>query len=81
MVKKIMTGNVAATRRKISRQVIAAYPITPQTSIVEKLAQLVSNGDLKQNISMWNLSILQWLHIAASQTGAELYCHLSQDWY
>jgi len=28
-------------------QVIAAYPITPQTHIVENLAQLIANGDLQ----------------------------------
>ena len=30
--------------------VIAAYPITPQTHIVEHLAELVANGDLMPNL-------------------------------
>lgn len=43
-----MTGNEAvATGVKLSRvRVIAAYPITPQTTIVEKLASMVANGEL-----------------------------------
>ena len=44
-----MTGNYAsAYGAKLSRaQVIAAYPITPQTSIVEKLAEFVTSGELQ----------------------------------
>ncbi len=47
-MRKVMTGNYAsAYAAKLSRaEVIAAYPITPQTSIVEKLAELVSTGEL-----------------------------------
>ncbi len=43
-----MTGNEAvAMGVKLSRvKVVAAYPITPQTTIVEKLAEMVANGDL-----------------------------------
>ncbi len=45
----VMTGNYAsAYGAKLSRaEVIAAYPITPQTSIVEKLAEFVSSGELR----------------------------------
>ena len=41
-MKKVLTGNhAAALGAMLSRpQVIAAYPITPQTTIVEKLAEL-----------------------------------------
>ena len=31
-------------------QVIAAYPITPQTSVVEKLSEIVSHGDLNAKV-------------------------------
>ncbi len=43
-----MTGNEAvAVGVKLSRvRVIAAYPITPQTTIVEKLAEMIANGEL-----------------------------------
>ena len=46
--RRIMTGNEAvATGVKLSNvKVIAAYPITPQTTIVEKLAEMVANGEL-----------------------------------
>jgi ketoisovalerate ferredoxin oxidoreductase, alpha subunit (EC 1.2.7.7) len=43
-----MTGNeaVAAGVKLSNVKVIAAYPITPQTTIVEKLAEMVANGEL-----------------------------------
>ena len=45
-VRTIMTGNqaVAEAVRLARTEVIAAYPITPQTVIVEKLAEMVDNG-------------------------------------
>jgi pyruvate/2-oxoacid:ferredoxin oxidoreductase alpha subunit len=48
-MRKVMTGNYAsAYGAKAARaEVIAAYPITPQTSIVEKLAEFVSTGEMK----------------------------------
>lgn len=44
----IMTGNEAvATGAKLARvRFISAYPITPQTTIVEKLAEMVANREL-----------------------------------
>ncbi len=47
-MKQIMDGNEAvALAAKLSRvKVISAYPITPQTVVVERLADYVSNGDL-----------------------------------
>ncbi len=47
-MKTIMTGNQAVAEAvKLSRtEVIAAYPITPQTVIVEKLAEMVDSGEL-----------------------------------
>ncbi len=48
-MKKLITGNeAAALAAKLARpQVIAAYPITPQTSIGEKLAEYTADGSLK----------------------------------
>ncbi len=48
-MKRLMTGNeAAALAAKMARpHVVAAYPITPQTSIAEKLAQYVASGDLQ----------------------------------
>jgi pyruvate/2-oxoacid:ferredoxin oxidoreductase alpha subunit len=47
-MKKLMTGNdAAALAAKMARtQVVAAYPITPQTSIAEKLAAYVAQGEM-----------------------------------
>lgn len=47
-MKKVLTGNYCAAEGvKLSRvQVIAAYPITPQSSISEKLAEKVASGEL-----------------------------------
>ncbi|HUL39728.1 MAG TPA: hypothetical protein VLU38_05495, partial [Methanomassiliicoccales archaeon] len=43
-----MTGNAAAAKAAMLArvEVIAAYPITPQTSISEKLADMVANGEM-----------------------------------
>ncbi|MCX8184123.1 MAG: pyruvate ferredoxin oxidoreductase, partial [Crenarchaeota archaeon] len=45
----LLTGNhaVAYGVRDASAEVIAAYPITPQTQIVEKLAEFVENGEMR----------------------------------
>jgi len=47
-MKELMTGNIAiAHGARLARpQVIAAYPITPQTTIVEKLAKFIADGEL-----------------------------------
>ncbi|MCC6033221.1 MAG: pyruvate ferredoxin oxidoreductase [Desulfurococcaceae archaeon] len=49
---KTLTGNYAvATAVKLARvNVISAYPITPQTTIVEKLAEMVELGELKADM-------------------------------
>ncbi len=41
-----LTGNyaIAAAMRQINPDVVAAYPITPQSSIVEQFAKFVANG-------------------------------------
>lgn len=47
-MKKIATGNkaVAEAVKQAKPDVIAAYPITPQTEIVEQIAEFVSSGEL-----------------------------------
>jgi hypothetical protein len=47
-VKKLMTGNEAAAlaAKMANPQVVAAYPITPQISIAEKLAAYASDGEM-----------------------------------
>ena len=50
-MKKVMMGTeAAALAAKLARvQVISAYPITPQTVIVENLADIIGRGELKAN--------------------------------
>jgi 2-oxoisovalerate ferredoxin oxidoreductase alpha subunit len=49
VAKKVITGNYASSYgAKLARvQVIAAYPITPQTSVVEKIADFVADGEME----------------------------------
>ncbi|MGC8982625.1 MAG: pyruvate ferredoxin oxidoreductase [Desulfurococcaceae archaeon] len=50
MGKKVaLTGNhaIAYAVKYAKPQVIAAYPITPQTPIVEKLSEMIESGELK----------------------------------
>ena len=82
MVKKIMTGNIAAAwGARLSRtEVIAAYPITPQTIIVEKLAQFVSDGDLKaEYLHVESEHSAMAACIAASQIGARAFTATSSQ--
>ena len=48
-MKRVLTGNFAAaygaTAAKVN--VVAAYPITPQTTIVEILSEICADGHLK----------------------------------
>jgi len=48
-MKTVMMGNeAAAVGAKLARvQVVSAYPITPQTVIVESLADIIGRGELK----------------------------------
>jgi pyruvate ferredoxin oxidoreductase alpha subunit len=51
MTKTVMalTGNdaVAEAMRQINPDVVAAYPITPQTELMHKFADFVADGDVK----------------------------------
>ena len=48
-MKRVMEGSRAVSEmvRLCRPQVISAYPITPQTHIVENLAEMVANGELE----------------------------------
>jgi pyruvate ferredoxin oxidoreductase alpha subunit len=48
-MKTIATGNkaVAEAVKQAQPTVIAAYPITPQTQIIEQIAEYVASGKLK----------------------------------
>jgi pyruvate/2-oxoacid:ferredoxin oxidoreductase alpha subunit len=77
-----MNGNSAAAYgAMLSRaQVTAAYPISPQTSIVEVLAQLVGSGrlDAKFIMSESEHSVMASL-IAASEAGARVFTATSSQ--
>jgi len=46
-MEKVISGNYAVpTAPNCRAQVIAAYPITPQTSIIEKLAAFCADGEM-----------------------------------
>jgi len=47
-MRKVVEGSVAIAEaiKAVRAQVIAAYPITPQTHIVQELSELVANGEL-----------------------------------
>jgi len=78
----IESGNVAAaTGVKLSRaQVIAAYPITPQTPLTEKLSEFVEGGELDaQYIPVESEHSAMAVCIAASSAGARAFTATSAN--
>lgn len=78
----IESGNVAAaTGVKLSRaQVIAAYPITPQTPLTEKLSEFVEAGQLDaQYIPVESEHSAMAVCIAASSAGARAFTATSAN--
>jgi pyruvate/2-oxoacid:ferredoxin oxidoreductase alpha subunit len=81
-MRMVMTGNYAsAYGAMLARaEVIAAYPITPQTSIVEKLAEFVASGDLKAKfIPVESEHSAMAACIAAQTAGARTYTATSSQ--
>lgn len=89
----ISTGNnaVAAAVREACPAVVAAYPITPQTEIVEQIAQFVTKGSMKsQYIPVESEHSAMAACIGASITGVRtftatsshglLYMHEMVNW-
>jgi 2-oxoisovalerate ferredoxin oxidoreductase alpha subunit len=82
MARKVMSGNSAqAYAASLARvQVIAAYPITPQTSIVEKLAEFVASGDLRaQFVKVESEHSALQVCVSASALGARTYTATSSQ--
>jgi pyruvate ferredoxin oxidoreductase alpha subunit len=92
-MKKIATGNkaVAEAVKQVEPDVIAAYPITPQTEVVEQIADFVSGGELKSRyIPVESEHSAMAACIGASITGARtftatsshglLYMHEMTNW-
>jgi len=89
----IATGNkaVAAAVKQVTPEVIAAYPITPQTEIVEQIAEYVTSGELDSRyIPVESEHSAMAACIGASITGARtftatsshglLYMHEMVNW-
>ena len=73
----IESGNTAAAHGvKLARtQVIAAYPITPQTPLTEKLSEFVTAGELdSEYIPVESEHSALSVCIAASSAGANSGC-------
>ncbi|HYB79378.1 MAG TPA: transketolase C-terminal domain-containing protein [Thermoplasmata archaeon] len=72
----VMSGNSAqAYAAKLARvQVVSAYPITPQTSIVEKLADFVATGALQaEYVKVESEHSALQVVVSASGLGARVY--------
>jgi pyruvate/2-oxoacid:ferredoxin oxidoreductase alpha subunit len=81
-MKKVMMGNHAVSYGvMLSRtDVIAAYPITPQTQVVEELSELCASGKLKARfIKVESEHSAMAACIGASQTGARAFTATSSQ--
>jgi len=79
---QVMTGNVAAaTAARLSRvQVVAAYPITPQSSVVETISGWVENGELDAEfVTVESEHSALTVCIAASTVGARTFTATSAN--
>ncbi len=76
-IRKVVSGNYAAAYAvKDARvQVVAAYPITPQTSIIEKIAEFLANGEVEnlQYVPVESEHSAMAATIGASATGARAF--------
>jgi pyruvate/2-oxoacid:ferredoxin oxidoreductase alpha subunit len=78
----IENGNVAAALgvKLADAQVIAAYPITPQTPLTEKLSELIEAGEMKaQYVMVESEHSALATCIAASSTGARAFTATSSN--
>jgi pyruvate/2-oxoacid:ferredoxin oxidoreductase alpha subunit len=75
MKKLIMGNHAAAYGAKLARaEVVAAYPITPQTQTVEKIADMVASGEMKaEYIKVESEHSAMAACIGASATGARAF--------
>lgn len=72
MAKKFLSGNEAFAEgiRLAKPQVISAYPITPQTIVVEKLSEMVEDGSLKS----------EFIHVESEQNLRKTTFAVKIDW-
>src|SRR3990170_5459666 len=82
MVRMVLSGNHAQSyAAKLARvQVVAAYPITPQTSIVEKIGEFVASGELSaEYINVESEHSAMQACISAAALGARTYTATSSQ--
>ena len=82
MTQKVLSGSYAQSYAALLArvQVVAAYPITPQTSIVEKIAEFVSSGELPaQFVKVESEHSALQVCISASALGARTYTATSSQ--
>ncbi|NJD98476.1 pyruvate ferredoxin oxidoreductase [Thermococcus sp. LS1] len=76
-IRKVVSGNYAAAyAAKHARvEVVAAYPITPQTSIIEKIAEFIANGEVEnlQYVAVESEHSAMAACIGASAAGARAF--------
>src|SRR5664280_224035 len=73
---EIMEGShaIALAVKAARPKVVAAYPITPQTHIVEDISQLVADGELEaEYVKVESEHSAMSVCIGASATGARTY--------
>jgi pyruvate/2-oxoacid:ferredoxin oxidoreductase alpha subunit len=82
MTREVLSGNYAQSYAvKLARvQVVSAYPITPQTTIVEKLSQFVADGELPaQFVEVESEHSALQVVVSASGLGARTYTATSSQ--
>jgi 2-oxoisovalerate ferredoxin oxidoreductase alpha subunit len=82
MTLHVVSGNYAQSyAARLARvQVISAYPITPQTSIVEKIADFVASGELPaQFVKVESEHSAMQVCVSASALGARTYTATSSQ--
>jgi 2-oxoisovalerate ferredoxin oxidoreductase alpha subunit len=75
-LRMMLTGNYAAAYgAKLARvEAIPVYPITPQTTVMEKLIELISNGELDaEYVPMESEHSVMAAAVAAEATGARVF--------
>ncbi len=82
MTRAILSGNHAqSVAARLARvQVVAAYPITPQTSVVEELAEFVASGELPaQFVKVESEHSALQVCVSASSLGVRTYTATSSQ--
>ncbi len=82
MTARVLSGNYAQSyAAMLARvQVVSAYPITPQTSIVEKIADFVASGDLPaQFVKVESEHSALQVCVSAAALGARTYTATSSQ--